>query len=456
MYAIIDIETTGGYARLEKITEIAILLHDGEKITYEFTSLVNPERHIPYFITNLTGITNEMVEEAPKFYEIAKRIIELTEGRIIVAHNAKFDYSFLREEFKSLGYNFRRKILDTVPLCRKLYPGYRSYSLGNICSALGITIDGRHRAAGDAYATARLFELCLKKDRRENGAVSELLRNTRIAKLHPHLDIRKIEQIPEEPGIYYFYNETGQVIYIGKSNNLYERISSHLSNNGSARAMKMRDEIADIDWECTGSELIALIRESIEIKSLQPVFNRAQRRQNNRWGISHGINSSGYITFSLIRIKGNINVLASYNSKDSARNRLAFITEKYNLCQKLTGLYSAEGPCFHFHIGICKGACCENEAPGDYNKRAQKAMDEFKFNPGNYFIIDRGRNENERSVVKIENGRFKGYGYFDINYLGFGYDVIHECIIPAEDNSDIISILRSYITHNKPEKILEF
>jgi len=456
MYAIIDIETTGGSARLEKITEIAIYQHDGKKITGEYCTLVNPERTIPYYITNLTGITNEMVEDAPKFYEIARNIVELTEGRIIVAHNARFDYSFLREEFKSLGYNYRRKVIDTHSLSRKMFPGYRSYSLGNICSALGIKIENRHRAAGDALATVRLFELCLEKDRELNGISSELLKNTRLAKLNPLLDIRKLEQIPEEPGIYYFYDETGNVIYVGKSNNIFERVSSHLSNNTSGRAMKMRDEIADISWELTGSELIALIRESIEIKSLQPLYNRAQRRLNNRWGICHGIDDKGYIVFSINRVKESRPFLATFNSKESVKTALERLIEKYSLCQKLAGMYETEGACFHYQLGICRGACCGKESPQEYNRRASKAMDEFIFTPGNYFIIDRGRNDNERSVVKIVRGRFAGYGYFDINCVGFGLEAIHECIKETDDNSEIISIIKSYLNHNRVEKIVQF
>jgi len=456
MYAIIDIETTGGSARLEKITEIAVFLHDGEKITGEFHTLVNPERTIPYYITNLTGITNEMVEDAPRFYEIARNIVELTEGRTIVAHNASFDYSFLREEFKSLGYNFRRKVIDTLSLARKLFPGYRSYSLGNICSVLGIKIENRHRAAGDALATVRLFERCLARDRELNGVASELLRNTRLAKLNPLLDVRKLEEIPEEPGIYYFYNEKGDVIYIGKSNNIYERVSAHLSNNSSAKAMKMRDEIADISWEITGSELIALIRESVEIKSLQPLYNRAQRRLNNRWGICHGVNENGYIVFFLSRVKENKPFLATFNSKESAKSGLQRIIEKYCLCQKLAGMYETAGACFHYQLGMCRGACCGKESPQEYNRRASKAMDEFIFTPGNYLIIDRGRDENERSVVKIVRGRFTGYGYFDINCVGFGLEAIHGCIKEVNENSEIISIIKSYLNHNRVEKIIQF
>ncbi len=284
MYAIIDIETTGGSSRLEKITEIAVYLHDGEKITDEFVSLVNPEKNIPYFITSLTGISNEMVENAPRFYEIAKQIVELTEGRTFVAHNARFDYSFIRQEFKALGFNFRRNTLDTVVLCRKLLPGHSSYSLGNICRDLNIVIEGRHRAAGDALATVKLFEILLKKDAEINGNNGRLTRNTKTSKLNPNLDIGKLDHIPEEPGVYYFFNEKSDLIYIGKSRNLLQRISTHLSNNTTNRAMEMRDLIADIEWETTGSELIALLKESFEIKKNKPLYNRAQRRTGFQWG----------------------------------------------------------------------------------------------------------------------------------------------------------------------------
>lgn len=180
MYAIVDIETTGGSSQFEKITEIAIYQHDGKEITGEFISLVNPERNIPYFITNLTGITNEMVEDAPRFYEIAKKIIELTEGRTFVAHNAHFDYSFIRQEYKSLGFNFKRSILDTVALGRKLLPGHSSYSLGNICRDLNININGRHRAGGDALATVRLLEILIAKDIELNEIGSSLLKTQKF------------------------------------------------------------------------------------------------------------------------------------------------------------------------------------------------------------------------------------------------------------------------------------
>jgi DNA polymerase-3 subunit epsilon len=456
MYAIIDIETTGGSARMEKITEIAIYLHDGEKITDEFVSLVNPERNIPYFITNLTGITNEMVEDAPRFYEIAKTIVELTEGRAFVAHNARFDYSFIRQEFKSLGFNYRRKIIDTVTLSRKLFPGYRSYSLGNICKTLKIGINGRHRAAGDAMATLKLFEMLLERDREIYGVRSNLIRNTRISKLNPRLDISKIDFIPEEPGIYYFYNENGELIYIGKSRNLYQRINTHLSNNTTNRAMEMRDLIADIDWDITGSELIALLRESFEIKENKPCYNRQQRMSRFQWAIFSFTDNNGYLNFRFGQTNSGDNPLSVFSSREKAKSKLEGLVEAYDLCQKLSGLYETVGACFQYHVGICKGACRGSESCKEYNERAYKAADEFIFSLRNFFIIDTGRNDEEKCAVKIMNGKYAGYGYFNINDMGFGLSAIHECIKPAPDNRDIQIILKQYLKNCRVEKIIEF
>ena len=456
MYAIIDIETTGGSPRLEKITEIAIYLHDGEKITGEYVSLLNPERNIPYFITNLTGITNEMVEDAPRFYEIAKVIVEMTEGRTFVAHNARFDYSFIRQEFKSLGFNFRRNLIDTVTLSRKLLPGHSSYSLGNICNDLNIMINGRHRAAGDALATVKLFEILMARDKESAQGKSGIIKNTRNSKLNPRLDLEKIENIPEEPGIYYFYNEKGDLIYIGKSRNLLQRVNTHLSNNTTNRAMEMRDQIADIDWETTGSELIALLKESFEIKHNKPLYNRAQRRTNFQWGIFSFIDDHGYINYRYGPLSIDDTPLSVFTSKEKARSKLESLIEKFGLCQKLCGLYESTGACFHQQVGICRGACRGDESPDEYNERAYRSTEEFVFSSRNFFIIDKGRSEDEKCAVKIFNGKYSGFGYFNINDMGFGLTAVHECIKSSADNRDIQVILKQYLKSNRVEKIIEF
>lgn len=456
MYAIIDIETTGGSARLEKITEIAIYQHDGHQITAEFVSLVNPERNIPYYITGLTGITNEMVENAPRFYEIAKQVVEMTEGRIFVAHNVRFDYTFIREEFKSLGFNYKRNLLDTVALSRKLLPGHKSYSLGNLCKDLDIIINGRHRAAGDAFATVKLFEMLMARDAELNESGKRLMKNTRTSKLNPNLDLEKLEKIPEEPGVYYFYNEKHDLIYIGKSRNLHQRISTHLSNNTTNRAMEMRDMISDIDWVPTGSELIALLKESSEIKINKPVYNRAQRRSGFQWGIFSFIDERGYINYRYGQVNCDEIPVSVFTSRERVKSKLAYLIETYKLCQKLCGLYDTDGACFHQQVGMCRGACCGKETPEEYNQRAVKAVEEFTFTRKNFFIIDKGRDCEERCAVKIVNGKYSGYGYFNINDMGFGLSAIHECIHKCADNNDIQVILKQYLRGNKVEKIIEF
>jgi DNA polymerase-3 subunit epsilon len=220
--------------------------------------------------------------------------------------------------------------------------------------------------------------------------------------------------------------------------------------------MEMRDLIADIDYVLTGSELIALLIESFEIKDNKPFYNRAQKRSGFQWGIFVFNDKDGYFNYRYGLIDSDEIPLSVFTSKEKAKSKLASLVETYNLCQKLTGLYETAGPCFQFHVGICKGACCGREPAEEYNVRAARAAEEFIFTQRNFFIIDKGRDADERCAVKVVNGKYAGYGYFNINDMGFGLSAVHECIKPSPDNRDIQVILKHYLRTNKVEKIIEF
>lgn len=456
MYAIIDIETTGGNPKTDKITEIAILIHDGNLVVREFSTLINPECNIPYHISALTGITNEMVAEAPRFYEIARDIVELTHNHIFVAHNVSFDYGFVRSEFRRLGFDYKRDQLCTVRLARKIIPGHRSYSLGNLCEELNISINGRHRALGDATATARLFDLLLERDHtRGTGYFHD--QGGQAGLRYPLLDPGKIKDLPEEPGVYYFYNQEAELVYIGKSKNIRQRVSSHFSTLSSGKALKMCSQIADIGCETTGSELIALLKESFEIKQHKPLFNRRQRRSLFRYALLTFRDEQGYIRFSLAKTSDYPDKpLACFTTKAEAHRFLYKMLEKYTLCQKLCGLYPAAGNCFHFEIGACRGACVGKEPPEIYNQRAMQIIGRYDFDLQNLLVIDQGRRHGEKSVVKIEHGKYLGYGYFDAGFAENDPEIIHGCIHTYPDNREVQQIISHYLRNNKVDRVMVY
>lgn len=447
MYAIIDIETTGLSPAGEKITEIAIILHDGKKVVSEFESLVNPEKKIPYRITQITGITNQMVVDAPKFYEVAKQVVELTEGKVIVGHNVNFDYGFLRHEFKSLGYDFKRKTMDTVRLSRKLIPGRKSYSLGKLCKDVGIENHARHRASGDALATTRLLEMLLEIDDHPENIKTNGVQSSRSKSL--------VENLPKKPGVYYFYNNDGELIYVGKSINIHDRVLSHLNNNLHKRALEMKDAIAAVDFTLTGNELVALLLESSEIKKYQPFYNRQQRRTFFNYGLYSFTDDDGYINLKITRIVDKLTPLYTYSSVQEGRNHLFNLVENFRLCQKLCGLYETNGACFHHQIHQCNGACLKEESAPDYNLRVNEALENYHFDQQNLFIVEQGREEGEKSVVKIENGKYIGFGFIDEQLVDGNLTWLHECIQHQPDNKEVRQIINSFLKkNNSAQRIL--
>jgi DNA polymerase-3 subunit epsilon len=457
-YAILDIETTGGSPKNERITEIAIFIHNGSEIIDEFCTLINPEKNIPYFITGLTGINNELVADAPKFFEVARKIVEITDNCIVVGHNVQFDYSFIQSEFRQLGYEFNRSTLCTVKLSRKIIPGYKSYSLGKLCEQVGIKINDRHRAAGDAMATLRLFELLISKNPEgENQILFSLKPEGKLKNLNGFLKPEDIDKIPGETGVYYLHDSEGNLVYIGKSKNIHKRILGHLGNKGSRKSMELREKLAGISYELTGSELAALLKESEEIKKHKPRYNRALRRTAAAYGLYSFKDDSGYINLRIQKtaIK-NETPHTSFNNKKEGLESLSKLIEKNWLCQKLCGLYDTEGACFHYSIRQCNGACVGKEAVQLYNKRVMSLLEQFEFSEENMIIIDKGRSFTERTVICIENGTYKGFGYLDINDSYVQLEDFKSCIKPAIETKDSRQIIKSWLRNHKVEKILKF
>ncbi|HZX74260.1 MAG TPA: exonuclease domain-containing protein, partial [Cyclobacteriaceae bacterium] len=338
MYAIVDIETTGGYADNHRVTEVAIYHHDGIRITDYFHTLINPGRKIPYFITGLTGITSAMVEDAPAFEDVAQEIFERLKDRVFVAHNAHFDYSFLKKEFEEVGINWNSKKLCTVRLSRKIIPGLHSYGLGRLAESLGIRIPNRHRAGGDAEATAKIFEILLHRD--DSGVIVKALkRNSGETILPPNLPREEFNKLPAKPGVYYFHDARGTVIYVGKAINIKKRIAGHFT--GEAREWNrsnIRNEIHGISFELTGTELIALILEAQEIQRLWPKYNLAQKYKTEEWGVYDYEDRNGYLRFCVNTVTRGNKPLIAFTSKGDAWNFMWEKVKEYDLCPKHSGL----------------------------------------------------------------------------------------------------------------------
>jgi DNA polymerase-3 subunit epsilon len=394
-----------------------------------------------------------MLRSAPKFYEVAKRIIEITEGCVVVAHNASFDYRILQTEFRRLGYDFKKPTLCTVELSKKIIPGLASYSLGKLVRSLGIPMADRHRASGDAMATVKLFKMLLAKDV-EKEIVKSFVKTEIKAGMSPKLlDI--VENLPSKTGIYYIHNEKGDLIYIGKSKNIKKRVNQHFTGT-SSKSKKIQRDVFAVTFEETGSELIALLKESEEIKINKPVYNRAQRKSIFQWALYASKDALGYLRLSVEKADGRKKELTSFTSLMEGKNALFRITEKYQLCQKLNGLYESKAACFQYKIKECKGACVEKEKVEDYNCRVEEFMKNMQFENDNMVIVDKGRSIEERSAVLIENGVYKGYCFFDLNYQITNVEVLKNIIIPMQSNRDTKTIIQLYLRKNKVLRIQKF
>jgi len=458
MYAIIDVETTGGVARYERITEIAIVLHDGEKVTDTFSTLINPERSIPWNITQITGITDEMVAQAPKFFEVAKQIVQMTEGAVFVAHNVSFDYSFVREEFARLGFPFSRRQLCTVRLSRKVFPGLPSYSLSNLKRHFNIEAERSHRALDDTLATVKIFEMILAQQ--SGGTIKSLVnRGIRETKLPQNITLERLHTLPESCGVYYLHDERGDVIYVGKSLNIQKRLFEHFADL-TPKGEKLRTGVADISYEITGSELVALLLESAEIKRLLPRVNRALRLRSYSGCIFTYTDQNGYRCLAVgkrtARNTKNLELVADYPKVDSARVHLQSIVRQHELCYRLSNLDSSAHACFHYSIKKCRGACIGEESPEAYNERVELALEQLNRRlSGNFFALENGRTEGELAVVGVQEGRYLGFGYVDASMHYTAEDLL-ECLAMPFEDPDAGKIIRGYLDGRKGAKVVAF
>ncbi len=444
MYAIVDIETTGGYAAANGITEIAVLVHDGQRVVKQFETLVNPGQPIPRYIQSLTGITDEMVSDAPRFEEVAATVYEMLRETVFVAHNVNFDYSFVKHHLNGAGYTLNTKKLCTVRLSRKVFPGLPSYSLGNLCRSLQISVQGRHRAGGDARATVQLFEQCLAGKGREY--IQDMLRRTSGEQWLPlQLDPGDIRRLPAAPGVYYFKDQRGKILYVGKAVNLRRRVSSHFTHNepGRRRQILLR-QIAKVEYAECASELEAIVLESAEIRRLWPPYNVSQKQPQQQYGLYQFEDSRGYLRLAIDRRKKHLPCLYRFNLLHEGQVMLRKMADEFRLHEKLCSLNKKP---------LSAEEYTALEKPSEYNPRLQQALTVLQQQLPTFAVVDQGRNRDEQLCLLMEKGSFWGMGYLPAGMETQNIEQIREYLQPYADNDTIRNSIYSFVAKYPEKKV---
>lgn len=446
MYAVIDVETTGGSPSLDRVVEVAIFVFDGEKVVDSFSTLLNPKRPIDPYVTKLTGITNEMVMHSPTFESVHERILDLMHENIFVAHNVKFDFGMIRKEFKRLGIDFNRQQLDTVNLSRKVIPGFQSYSLGNICDSLGIEIKDRHRATGDAEATVKLLQIILASPHAQKYMEVELNHGIDVDLLPPYLSKAEIEKLPEDAGVFYYKDETGKTIYVDGSKNIRKKVITEFSKPAdSADAKRMFELMRSIDYELTGSELIAKLLAHREIKKQQPEFNKKPRIQVFTHGIFIDADEQGFAQLKIHPLDWQASEpVLRFASKGAANKLMTKLISENNLHQwfALRSKMKEEG--------------IDEKNLKNYNVHLEKAVRRYLYRHTNFFLVGGGIHPDEHSIVWIENNVYKGYGYFNPEFTEPTPENLKEVIKPDEDDTEVQKIIRALMRKLKNAKIISY
>ncbi|WP_312556817.1 exonuclease domain-containing protein [Empedobacter brevis] len=441
MYAILDIEATGGKVGEESIIEIAVYKYDGKEIIDQFISLVNPEKKIDQYVQRLTHITDKMVLTAPKFHEVAKRIVEITDDCILVGHNVMFDYRMLKQEFNRLGYNFQKEWIDTFEYSEKLIPGLPSYSLGKLCQSLGIVITDRHRASGDARATVALFKMLIDKDSQKIIVKKTGLNQPKKA----HSKYQKLlEGLPNSIGVFYLYNSKKQLIYISRSNNIARSVNQIFTSK-TLKANKLKRYTRSIKYEETGSGFLAAIKENNEVLNNQPMYNtKLVENKIYPFGLYFLASKRGYSRLEIGKVR-KVQPVLKFKTKERAKEVLEKIVNDYNLCQQVNAGIKSDDSCFQYKVNKCNGACIKEESREIYNKRIEDFIRTTEYPSDTFLILDKGRKGTEKSFYLVERGEFKGYGYYEFHHQIKSLEKIHNILIPIQETDEIKNMLKYFL-----------
>ena len=443
IYTVIDIETTGG-SHGNRITEIAAVKTDGLRILDSYETLVNPEIFIPKSITLLTGITNAMVQRAPLFEDIADDLVAFLDNTVFVAHNVTFDYGIVKNHFEDLGYTFNKKKLCTVRLARTVLPGHASYSLGKLCTDLGIKNHSRHRAMGDAKATVELFHHIITQDK-DDFIFLSLNQLSGEASLPPNLPKEEFEKLPETAGVYYLLGEDLKILYVGKAKEIKKRISTHFTESSRKKAELLR-KIYHVSYQETGNELVALLLESDEIKKHYPPYNKAQKHKSNDYHVCYYEGQDGVLRVDVFLQKFAKNSIQSFSSMVMAKDHLYKLVENTKLCPKYTGLERTKETCY---LGSACALCSGTETMEEYNQKVMAATQTLQ-NKRNVYIVGPGRTREEKSVVRLVDGDYTGFG-FVAEDLSISQEDLHDCIKPFKNNNDIKRIVNGFFAQPIPK-----
>lgn len=431
-FAVVDIETTGGFPSQHGITEIAIVLMNGAEVEGVFESLINPGQPIPPFIANMTGISDAMVAMAPPFEEQAEKIYRLLSDRIFVAHNVNFDHSFVKYYLQQAGYQLQVPKICTIRLARKVFPGLKKYGLGHLTRSLDIPITHRHRAGGDARATAEIVSRALALT--GSGVINEMLsREAKHQMLPPNLAVDQIHQLPLQPGVYYFRDKKGKVMYVGKAKQLRKRVVSHFTGlDTSEKRQALLRTVYTIGHTVCDSEFMASILESIEIKRLWPPFNKSQKRFEAVWSIYQFTDSRGYNRLAIDKKHRHTASLINFGLLTDAHRTLWKLVRDFSL---------------HPYLCFLEKSPTEALPESDrHNQQMQKAITHLLLQPTSYVIKDR------EALVLIEKGRFYGMGRVDGWTPDQSLSTLREQLTPYPENEVIRSLIRQF-TEKNPQKV---